>query len=118
METDFLTHFEQLYRTFSRDLKLAGEITSPNAEDTLETKASIVGFSYHRRTEEWSKNQHTFVCYRLTDSGLSLTGERLFFALSLGYLLGLHSAGEIDDVEFGLAEVQLPGFILLKGGKF
>ena len=112
----------QLIGTFHRDIELARRLESPNPEDDLAVKASIVGFSYNAPTQEWCQSHYDFVSVRLEqdydDEKLawfedSAVNVRLFFALGIGYLLGLFHASKIDDAEFRLAEVQLPGVIML-----
>ncbi|MGY8771237.1 MAG: hypothetical protein ACKVH8_22720 [Pirellulales bacterium] len=38
---------------------------------------------------------------------------KLFFALSIGYLLGLYQEDKISEEEFKEAEQQIPGLIML-----
>ena len=110
--------FEQLYSNFGRDLDLAKKLDSPNLEDTLQIRAAIVGFSYHAATELWGIDEYTYVARRLSAVENYSQPEAAFFAIAIGYLLGLARLNKIEVKDFKLALVQLPGFILLKGGKF
>jgi len=52
------------------------------------------------------------------DQEISMHGEngenvRLFFALGIGYLLGLYQQDGISDREFSVCELQIPGLIML-----
>ena len=110
-----------LLGTFPRDVELAKQVESSNPEDSLAIKIAIVGFSYNARTEAWAKGQYDFVKSRLDrdyhDDELSEYGQnsanvKLFFALCIGYLLGLYEQNKISDHEFKVAEVQIPGLIM------
>lgn len=111
-----------LVRTFWRDLKFAKELESPNAEDSLEIRAAIVGWSYHSPTQDWTRTEFDYVSQRLDieypHESLAAYGEnavnlRLFFALGLGYLLGLYDVGKISELELERGEAVLPGVIML-----
>ncbi|MEI8198374.1 MAG: hypothetical protein WCI73_20980 [Phycisphaerae bacterium] len=110
--------FEALYATFRRDEELAKGIKSPNTQDTLVIKAAIVGFSYTVPTETWGIDEYDYVTNALSEIGGLSERELLFYALALGYLLGLVHAAKIGPSVFRVALAQLPGFILLKGGRF
>ncbi len=117
--------FEQLERlvgTFQRDIELAKALESCNVEDDLAMKTAIVGFSYNSPTQDWVKEHYDFVKSRLQrdyhDEELAEYGDcaesiKLFFALGLGYLLGLYQQDRIKDDEFKITEQQLPGLIML-----
>jgi len=116
-----MTDFEQLLRGFSRHKKLAEELRSPDPEDDLFVRMAIVGFSFHRPTEEWGIDNLNFIRrYRgdefsgaaLAELGLS-NSHALFACLSLGHMLGLFQAGQIDETEFSRGEALLPGFLAL-----
>ncbi len=49
----------------------------------------------------------------LAEYGDNAENVKLFFALGLGYLLGLYQQDKVDDDEFKIAEQQLPGLIML-----
>jgi hypothetical protein len=111
----------KLVDTFHRDIELARQFESPNPEDDLAVKASIVGFSYNAPTQEWDKSHYDFVRLRLDQDyrdeelanyGNNAVNIRLFFALSIGYLLGLYQASQINDTEFRQAELLIPGVIM------
>jgi hypothetical protein len=110
-----------LLDTFYRDIALARTLQSSNPHDDVAIRAAIVGFSYNSPTREWSKMHYEFVMYRLKrdydDNKLSEYGRnaenvRLFFALSIGYLLGLYQQRTIGDAEFSHAEILIPGLIM------
>ena len=109
--------FEKLYENFDRDRQTAKKLISPNPEDSLEIRIAIVGFSHNLATEQWDRPHFEFVQKRISMASAA-GNELLFFCLCLGFLLGLFEAGKIDDLEFDLADAQLAGFLLLKGGKF
>jgi len=108
----------QLANSFFRDVELARQLESSNPEDDLVMKTSIVGFSYNSPTQEWDKGHYEFVKARLErdyhDKELAEYGGnvKLFFALGVGYLLGLYHQGKINDSEFKQAEQQIPGLIM------
>jgi len=80
---------------------------------------AIVGFSYHDKTENWQQGhlkiarQYADECARLGDSA----ELRKFNLLALGALLGLYSAGKVDDRLYGIGYALLPGFVLSKGSE-
>jgi hypothetical protein len=126
MTMSTLEKLEQLVVTFRRDIQFARELESANPEDDLAIKAAVVGFSYNAPTESWAEGHFDFVKARLDkdyhDRELAEYGEnsenvRLFFALSLGYLLGLCQQEEIHDEEFKVTEHQIPGLIMLHLGE-
>lgn len=110
--------FDDLYSTFARDAALAKGMKSPNREDTIEIKAAIVGFSYNAPTEAWGMEEYECVNRVLGDSEGFSEGERLFYALSVGYLLGLDRSSKMEPLALRTALAQLPGFIFSKGGQF
>jgi hypothetical protein len=113
-----LDAFEKLLNNLARDLELAHRLSSPNTEDTDEIKVAIVGFSYHSTTEQWSTSEFQFVARILESTEDFSPRERLFYALGLGYLLGLLQSGKLSRDSFDTAIAQLPGFIFLNAGAF
>ena len=112
---------EQLVATFYRDIGLAKDLESSNPEDDLAIKAAVVGFSYNSQTQDWAKRHYEFVKARLerdyrdgelAEYGGNAENVQLFFALGLGYLLGLYQQDKIGDEEFKIGERQLPGLIM------
>jgi hypothetical protein len=123
-----MSSFEQLERlvaTFEEDVRLANELQSPNPDDDLPTKVAIVGFSYNSPTEEWDLGHFEFLkklrAREYPNNELAEYGEHaenvvLFFALGIGYLLGLHHQKMIGDDDFEVAESQLSGLIMFHLG--
>lgn len=116
----------RLVDTFQRDLELARALTSVNPEDDLAMKASIVGFSYNSPTHEWCQEHFDFVKARLdrdyhdrelANYGGNAESVKHFFALGIGYLLGLYQKQLLSDAEFKEAEQQLPGLIMLNASR-
>lgn len=117
---------EQLVATFPRDVQLAMQVNSPNCEDDLSVKMAIIGFSYNSRTEDWDLGHFEFTrdhlarhfaSTELCEYGPNADNVRLFFALGIGYLLGLYHQRKIHDEDFRLAELRLPGLIMLHLGQ-
>jgi hypothetical protein len=120
-----MTYHDQLERLtidFLRDIDIARSVESSNKEDDLAIKAAIVGFSYNSPTSDWAKGHYDFVRKRLdadySSDQIDGYGEkgnnvRLFFALSIGFLLGLYQQQRISDDQFKEYEQQLPGLIML-----
>jgi hypothetical protein len=118
-ESDIFDEFEKLWRSFSVCCRSAEELDSPNPEDDWFIKMAIVGFSYHEKTENWQQGHFQLArryadeCARLGDS----VEVRKFNLLALGALLGLYSAGKIDDRLYGVGHALLPGFVMSKGSE-
>ena len=113
---------EQLTIDFARDIEIARNVESSNPEDNLAIRAAIVGFSYNCETSNWAKGHYDFVNERLeasySNERLDEYGEngenvRLFFALAIGFLLGLYQQEEITDDQFKEGDQQIPGLIML-----
>jgi hypothetical protein len=113
---------EQLVETFTRDIEIAKGVESTNPEDDLAVKAAVVGFSYNSSTGEWAKGHYDFLMRRieadydaesLEEYGENGTNVKLFFALAMGYLLGLYQHEKISEDEFKVGEQQIPGIIML-----
>ena len=94
-----------------------------NEQDSLPIKCAIVGFSYNSPTEEWGIRHFEFVQTRIDSSyreeDLLYYEENsgnvaMAFALCIGYLLGAYQAEKITNDEFKLAEIQIPGLLMLK----
>jgi len=112
--------FARLLSAYSVARDTARQLTTPNQEDDDDIKMAIVGFSYHRATEDWSRHHYEFIRSRcdgeLSDRALHKHGEaaaifRAFACLALGALLGLRDSRQIDDTGFALGDAQLPGFM-------
>jgi hypothetical protein len=112
----------QLVDSLCGDVQLAKLIVTPNPEDDLAIKTAIVGFCYSSDIRDWAKQHYIFVNERLVrdynSEELAHYGEnsenvKLYYALCIGYLLGLYSKERITDKEFSVAERQIPGFIML-----
>lgn len=116
-ESDIYDEFERLWRSFRVCRQSADALKSPNPEDDDFIKIAIVGFSYHDKTENWREGHLKIVkgygdeCARLGDPPKT----KQFNLLALGALLGLYSAGRIDDRLYGIGCALLPGFVLSKG---
>ena len=96
----------------------ANGLPSPNPEDTFLVKCAIVGFSQYSATENWTKSELEYVLRQLADGADGLAENELRLkALCLGALCGLWHEKKLTDEEFGLAEVHLPGLIMLHAGK-
>ncbi|MEE2641331.1 MAG: hypothetical protein VX768_11945 [Planctomycetota bacterium] len=118
----FHDQLEQLTIDFARDIEIARNVESSNPEDDLAIKAAIVGFSYNSPTRDWAKGHYEFVRKRLEASYSSEqlddykeNGEnvRLFFALAIGFLLGMYQQERISDDQFKEGEPQIAGLIML-----
>ncbi len=112
---------QRLVATFYRDMQAAKGVVSPNSEDDLAIKAAITGFSYNSPIDNWGKGHFDFVKTRidrdyrpeeLTEYGDNGENIKFFFALSLGFLLGIYQKGDINDENFRTAELQIPGIIM------
>jgi hypothetical protein len=119
-------HLEELVKTFERDVQLAKQLDSPNDDDDLEIKVAMVGFSYNSRTDDWDLGHFDFVRLRLArnfasselaEYGPNAENVRLFFALSVGYLLGLYHQEELSDNDFRTAELLVSGLIMQHLGR-
>ena len=115
-------NIENLVTCFYRDVEIAKELESGNIEDDLAIKLAIVGFSYNSPIQEWGERHYEYVKARLdkdyhdkelAEYGANSQNVKLFFALGLGYLLGLYQQDQIGDREFGLGETHIPGIIML-----
>ena len=115
-------NLQKLFGTFYRDIQIAKGVVTPNVEDDLVVKAAITGFSYNSPVDDWSKEHFDFVKTRvdrdyspeeLAEFGDNSENVKLFFALSLGFLLGVYQKGSISDEDFKTAEQQIPGLIML-----
>jgi len=113
---------QRLVGTFYRDIQIAKGVVTPNPEDDLAIKAAITGFSYNSRIDDWGRGHVDFVKARvdrnytpeeLAEYGDNSENIKLFFALSLGYLLGAYQKGDIGDENFKTTEQQIPGIIML-----
>ena len=102
------------------------KLESNNPDDDLAIKVAIVGFSYNSPTVEWTKEHWDFVTPRLareypdeelSDYGNNGSNIKLFYALCLGFLLGLYQQGMISDGGFKVAEAQISGLVMLHLGK-
>lgn len=121
-----LSQLEQLVNTFERDVQLAKEINSPNDKDDLAIKMAIVGFSYNSRSDDWDLGHFEFVNDRLArnfapnelaEYGPNGEHVRMFFALRIGYLLGLYHHKQITDEDFRIVELRLSGLIMFRLGQ-
>ena len=116
MSIDAVADFEVLLKNLARDFRTATDLKTPNAEDSIEIRAAIVGFSYNSLTEQWGRNHYEYVREHSSHSAEIPESERVLHALCLGYLLGMFQADKITEQEFSTAEHQLAGFVLLKAG--
>jgi hypothetical protein len=98
-------------------ISAAEELTSPNVEDTLEVKVAIIGFAHHASSDDWTLSEYEFVKHALDKSQSLSRHARLFYALSLGYLLGMAYTKKVSTSEFLMWEYSIPGFIALKGSE-
>ena len=121
-ESKMLDNLQKLIGTFYRDIHTAKGVITPNAEDNLVIKAAITGFSYNSPVDDWAKGHFEFVKTRidrdyaseeLAEYGNNSENIKLFFALSIGFLLGVYQKGGISDEDFKIAEQQIPGLIML-----
>jgi hypothetical protein len=118
----FNDQLKQLTINFARDIDIARRVESANQEDDLAIKAAIVGFSYNSPTSDWARGHHDFVRNRLdanypsdklSEFGKNCENVRLFFALAIGFLLGLYQQKRLSDDQFWESEQQIPGLIML-----
>lgn len=109
--------FEQLLANYSACLECADGLESPNPEDSRFTKMAIVGFSHYEDTSNWQRGHFEIASDYLAESeSIDLPeGAKLYSMLALGALLGMHSAGQIDDRVFRVGLALLPGFVFYKG---
>lgn len=111
----------RLLKTFRNDFEIAKKLESPNSEDDLATKTAIVGFSRYALTIDWEFEHYEFVRNRLDleyppevleELGENSDSIKLFYALTLGTLLGLYRQKQIDDLEFRIGEFGVFGLIM------
>ena len=109
---------ESMLSQFQALTSAAGKLALPNPEDTFLVKCAIVGFSQYSATENWSNSGLEYVLKQLADGADGLTeGELRLKALCLGALCGLAHEKKVSDRECRLAEIHLPGLIMLNAGK-
>ena len=116
------SELESLVKTLPRDVQLAKGLEKPNVEDDLPIKHAMVGFSYNSATQNWTVG-HFEAAKRYLDSNydddeLKEYGDnaevlRQFAALAYGYLLRRFQEGQVNDSEFRVAELQIPGIVML-----
>jgi hypothetical protein len=113
---------QRLVGTFYRDIQIANGVVTPNPDDDIVIKVAITGFSYNSPVDDWARGHFDFVKSRIdrdyTPEELAEYGDngqniKLFFALSIGFLLGAYQKGDISDEDFKTAERQIPGIIML-----
>ncbi len=116
-ESDIFDDFERRWQAVSGCWRIACDLKSPNSEDGNLIKMAIVGFSYHDKTENWAVGHCKIAERYLKESEDVGDSEdiRKFSMLALGSLLGMYSAGKIDDRLYGIGYALLPGFVLGKG---
>ncbi len=118
-ESDIFDEFERLWRSFAVCSRAAETLDSPNREDDQFIKVAIVGFSYHDKTENWHQG-HFKIAKQYSGESARLGDPpklRKFNLLAVGALLGLYSAGKVDDRVYGIGYALLPGFVLSKGSE-
>ena len=116
--SDIAAEFERLLKAYPACLAAADSLVSPNQEDNRFTKMAIVGFSYHDRTENWAEG-HYQLARNYLDESESLedpTPIKLFSMHALGSLLGMYSAGIVDECVYNHGSAVLPGFVMLHWG--
>ena len=117
-DSDTFDEFERLWGSYRVCSDAAAQLATPSFEDDEIMRMAIVGFSYQQKTEEWHREhwklaqENLAECDHLKDTSKT----KKFAMLALGALLGLYSAGKIDDRVYRLGYILLPGFIMGKGG--
>jgi hypothetical protein len=117
--SDIFDEFERLWRTFGVCCESAETLRSPNPQDDQFIKMAIVGFSFHDKTENWRQG-HFKIAREYADESMRLGDPpklTKFNLLALGALLGLFSAGKLNDRLYGIGYALLPGFVMSKGGE-
>lgn len=115
-QSDVFEEFEHLLTAFPACLSTADSLESPNAEDNRFIKMAIAGFDRHDPAVNWAYG-HFEVARSYLDETESLGDSdsiKLYSLLALGTLLGMYSAGKIDERVYNVCHATLPGFILLK----
>jgi len=116
-QSDIFPEFERLWASYASYSNAAGHLSSPNAKDDDFIKMAIVGFGSHQKTEEWGAKHWELAKQYLDECAEAEGTEKMkkFSMLALGALLGLKSAGKLDDRLYLIGSMWLPGFVLLKG---
>jgi len=124
---DIPEEFGRLLSRFDELRALASSISSPNPEDDDLIKLAIVGFSFSRPTESWSRPHLEYV-RRLLAGDYSVDSVawwesaadrvRQFAALAFGYLLGQSEAAQLSGDQIKMALAVLPGFIAANSRQF
>lgn len=117
---DVIKSLANLVHDFSRDVEIAKTLESPNSEDDLTIRTAIVGFSYNSPTDDWGKGHYLFVRKRLDGEyslrnlepyGVHRENIQLFYALCVGYVLGLFQADKATEQDVARAEMVIPAII-------
>jgi hypothetical protein len=117
----------RLFDEFQHRIAQAKDLELPLSYDDMAIKTAMIGFSISSPRNPWGLIHYNFVEARLEDGygsenlkehGDEANSIRLFVGLCLGYLLGLCQDEKLTDVEFAVAEAQIPGFVMLKSGRF
>ncbi len=93
-DSDIFDEFQRLWGSYRVCSDAAAQLATPNFED-----------------DEFAQ-EYLAECDHLKDTSKT----KKFAMLALGALLGLYSAGKIDDRVYRLGYILLPGFIMGKGG--
>ncbi len=117
-ESDIHDEYERLWENYTTCLECADSLDSPNADDNRFIKMAIIGFSYHDATSSWSADNFEIASRYLAESESldDLDSMKLYSMLALGSLLGMYSAGKIDDHVYRIGYALLPRFVMGKGG--
>lgn len=117
-DTDAL--YEPLLRDFEAHLRRARRIRSEGPTGSYELHVAISGFLEFCPPEKWGQTQFQFIKSRLEgDYALenlrwhedSARAVQAFACLGMGAILGMYTAGQLDEREFTYGEMFLSQFL-------
>jgi len=113
-EANILTEFNRLWDVVPQSWQMACNLVSPNEEDSDILKMAMIGFSCHDKMENWKQGHFKIAqCYlKECDSLGDSEDMKKINMLLLGALLGMYSAGKIDDGLYRTGYILLPGFVM------
>jgi hypothetical protein len=122
---DASKQLDKLFEELLEKIALAQQLDLPGND--LAMKMAIVGYSVNSPVHSWRASHAQFVNQRLEreysvnalqEFGDEAASIRLFVYLCQGYLLGLYETEKLTDVQFAVAEAQIPGLVFLHSGRF
>jgi len=108
--------FENLFENLSIHIETAKYSGGYTEYSEIHVRLGVIGYEMNAPRRGWSDEHSVTITNLIRDCGNDEANEKYlpFFAIAMGFLLGLHAVHKIEESDFRRSYIVLTGFVMTK----